>query len=289
MKILVVGDLHGNKPKIHFKDFDVIIAPGDFCSDGHKKYIFRAIREGMKNQDSDIEWYDFVGKRKARQMMNKSLNDGRRILELLNSFKKPVYIVPGNWDQTGYKKSRLDFERKNRWNEMISGLENIIDVHYKRRTINRNFDVVGYGVVSGPEYPQYKEDLEKYSSKELRKLQNKFNRTKKRLSKLFVKAKRPVIFMPNNVPFNTSLDKITDKEYPKYGYHYGSVIAREMIEKYQPLLCIGGHMHEHFGKTRIGKTTVINSGFGSKVNTLIDLDEEKGKIRSIKFHPRTYG
>lgn len=31
MKLLIIGDLHGNKPKIHFKDFDAIIAPGIFA------------------------------------------------------------------------------------------------------------------------------------------------------------------------------------------------------------------------------------------------------------------
>lgn len=40
--------------------------------------------------------------------------------------------------------------------------------------------------------------------------------------------------------------------------------AREMIEKYQPLICESGHIHEHFGKDKIGKTVCINSGFGSK-------------------------
>lgn len=32
MKILIAGDLHGNKPNIYFKDFGIIIAPGDFGS-----------------------------------------------------------------------------------------------------------------------------------------------------------------------------------------------------------------------------------------------------------------
>ncbi|MCH8945541.1 MAG: metallophosphoesterase [Nanoarchaeota archaeon] len=290
MKILVVGDLHGQKPKIHFKDFDAIIAPGDFCSDAPREYIFRALREHLENPDSEVKWYDYIGRRKATEMLKTSIRDGRRILEFLDSFGVPVYAVPGNWEPMGSRKrSELAFARVNRWKDMLNGLENVVDVHYKRRTINRDFDVVGYGVVSGPEYPQYKEDLKRYDKRELKSLKTKFNRTKKRLSKLFVKAKRPVIFMPHNVPFNTSLDKITNKESPKYGYHYGSVLAREMIERYQPLLCIGGHMHEHFGRDKIGKTVCINAGFGKKVNTLIDLDENKGKIRSIKFHPRIYG
>jgi len=141
----------------------------------------------------------------------------------------------------------------------------------------------------GDEVPQYKEDKDRLTKKELRDRTNEYNGNRRRLTKLFNETRKPIIFMPHNVPFNTKLDMITNKDSPKYGYHYGSVIAREIIEKYQPLLCIGGHMHEHFGKCRIGKTICINAGFGSKVNTLIDLDEAKGKIRSIKFHPKTYG
>ena len=38
-KFLIVGDLHGQIPKIREKKFDAIIAPGDFCSDELKKYI----------------------------------------------------------------------------------------------------------------------------------------------------------------------------------------------------------------------------------------------------------
>ena len=40
-------------------------------------------------------------------------------------------------------------------------------------------------------------------------------------------------------------------------------------------------MHEYFGKEKIGKTTLINCGFGPKVNTLLEI--ENGKIKKIKF------
>ena len=81
------------------------------------------------------------------------------------------------------------------------------------------------------------------------------------------------------------LDEITNKESPKFGYHYGSIVARDIIQKYQPLVSIGGHMHEHFGSTELGKTTVINagfgSGFGSYVNTWLELGGNK--IKKIDF------
>src|SRR3990167_4564965 len=103
MKLLIIGDLHGNKPKIHFKDFDAIIAPGDFCSDASRKYIFRNLIKQRDNPDYKIEWWDEIWREKAKEMLEKSLKDGRKILEFLNSFDVPVFLVPGNWDQTGMK------------------------------------------------------------------------------------------------------------------------------------------------------------------------------------------
>jgi len=107
----------------------------------------------------------------------------------------------------------------------------------------------------------------------------------KKYDKLFrsaINRKKPIIFLSHNVPFNTPLDKIINKDSPRHGYHYGSLIAREMIEKYQPLVCIGGHMHEHFGKCKIGKTICINAGFGSYVNVWLELSGNK--IKKLEFH-----
>ncbi|MEK6974409.1 MAG: hypothetical protein AABW41_04210, partial [Nanoarchaeota archaeon] len=113
-------------------------------------------------------------------------------------------------------------------------------------------------------------------------IKSEYSRLYKKVSDLFEKATKPVIFLSHNVPFNTKIDKITNKESPRYGYHYGSLLAREIIEKYQPLICIGGHMHEHFGKCRIGKTIAINTGFGSNVNTFLEL--EGSKIKRLEFY-----
>jgi len=55
-----------------------------------------------------------------------------------------------------------------------------------------------------------------------------------------------------------------------------------MIDKYQPLLCIGGHMHEYFGKLKMGKTTLVNSGFGSHVNVLLELSGSR--IKKLDFY-----
>ncbi len=281
MKFLIIGDLHGQMPTIHFKGFDAIIAPGDFCSDAPRQYMFEALKKHLEDPKSKVQWYDIVGKKEATKMIQTSLADGRKVLEFLNSLNAPVYVTPGNWDWTEDKNNRWKFLKQDHWKSLIKGLKNIHDTHH-RMIDKQDYTIIGHGISSGPEYPQYEDDMGRLKKKrKLTKVKRMYETEKKIVSQLFKKAKKPIIFTPHNVPFNTSLDQITNKDSPRKGYHYGSLIAREMVDQYQPLVCIGGHMHEHFGKEILGKTLCINAGFGSDVNTLLIL---KGNtIKSVEF------
>lgn len=173
MKFLITGDLHGNIPNIYFKNFDAIIAPGDFCSTSDsRKYMFKAFKEFLKNPNSKVNWYDLSGKKEARRLIKKSISEGREILEKLNSFNVPVYIVPGNWDWTKRKDSEWDFLKKDHYKTLINGFSNIVDVHHKIVDIG-NYQIIGHGISSGPEYPQSKEDLEILKPKKLAKMKKK--------------------------------------------------------------------------------------------------------------------
>jgi Icc-related predicted phosphoesterase len=63
----------------------------------------------------------------------------------------------------------------------------------------------------------------------------------------------------------------------------GSTALREVIEKYQPLLSLHGHIHEGRGTTRIGRTLCINPGSmyeqGSLLGALVVLGN--GKIENF--------
>jgi len=48
------------------------------------------------------------------------------------------------------------------------------------------------------------------------------------------------------------------KEKAKKGRHYGSKLARRIINTYKPPLHFGGHVHEALGKDKVGKTILIN-------------------------------
>ncbi|PIN74723.1 hypothetical protein COV18_05885 [Candidatus Woesearchaeota archaeon CG10_big_fil_rev_8_21_14_0_10_37_12] len=278
MKFLIIGDLHGAKPKIFVKDFDVIIAPGDFCSDGLRKYMFQALIKRMKT-DEDIDWYDFISRQKAKQAIQKSLRDGRKILNFLNSFNKPVYVLPGNWDWTPHE-TKWKYLQQNHWKKIVGDLKNIKDCHFKNVQFKK-LQFVGHGISSGPE----KLIVSKRLESEQASLFKAYNKYFKKISTLFMRAKKnkkPVIFLSHNVPYYTKLDKVINKKSPRNGEHCGSILARELILKHKPLVCIGGHMHEHFGKDKIGKTIVINAGFGKNVNTLLEI--KNGKITKLQFY-----
>lgn len=64
----------------------------------------------------------------------------------------------------------------------------------------------------------------------------------------------PVILVTHAPPHGTRLDRLRN------GRHVGSRSIRLFIEKYQPELCIAGHIHEGKGVDAIGRTTIINPG-----------------------------
>lgn len=271
MRFLIFGDLHGKLPKIHYRDFDAIIAPGDFCSSDARKYMFQALKK-------KVEWHEFTGRKKAREIIKKSLSDGRNVLERLNSFKVPVFIVPGNWDWTG-DASDWNFLNRDHYKTILKGLKNVFDVDHKLFSI-LEYDFIGYGIHPSPEYPQNKEDMKRLESN-LKQIKKEYESECRRMSHLFRKASKKVIFLSHNVPFNTPLDIILSNN-SRYGQHFGSLIVRQMINKYKPLINVAGHMHEHFGKCKIGRTICVNAGYGPSKNILLEI--EQNRIKRLEFH-----
>jgi len=301
MKCLIIGDLHGKKPKIHFKNFDAIIAPGDFCSDTELRPYLKSWFEHINNPKIKVKLYSddfirkYVGKRKWNRLNKISLNNGRKILEFLNSLGKPVFLIPGNWDQS-LGLSRVKNPGKNKYNSgkraldmmlgnetnkvLIKGLKNIYDCQFKLHKLPE-FNIMGYGLTNFPEKDMLNRSKSVVKNDRLRRTYEKISRRLGSQYRLRGK-KNPTIFLSHNIPFGTKLDVILNKDSPLHKKHYGSTIARDFCIKYKPLICIGGHIHEHFGKDRIGKTVCVNAGFGPSVNTLLEIVD--GKIKQLKFH-----
>ncbi|MFA5796976.1 MAG: metallophosphoesterase [Candidatus Woesearchaeota archaeon] len=282
-RFLIIGDLHGQMPHFSTNDFDAIIAPGDFCSDKNIREVFmKMYRNYVKDVNNYQDWWDLCGRNKAKKYTEYSLAAGRKILKQLNSYNKPVFLVPGNWDWAEREHGSWIYMNQDFWKKLKSGLKNIHDIDGKIKTF-QGITFIGYGRCNGPELLTYR-SYGNVSKHKLKKNNAAYKKLLAKESELFKKAKNPIIYLTHNVPYNTKLDIIKNKKSPMDGKHYGSNLAREMIEKHQPLVCIGGHMHEHFGKDNIKKTTIINSGFGRNVNTLLEIVD--GKIGKLEFYER---
>ncbi len=300
MKILVIGDLHGRMPRIHFKKFDCIIQIGDVCDDRefrpyYKKW-FKKLKEKDYNESIDSLLLRELGEKTLKKLEEDSIRKGRKILKYLSSFGKPLFFIPGNWDFS-YGKITVKDPDKNIYNylkyfyqayraknsnpKLVRGIKNLYDCQYKLYNF-LEINLVGYGLISGRDnVSRVRKKVTKKQYSILKKMHEKIEFT---LNNLFKRRnkKLPTIFLSHNVPYGI-LDKIKDKKNVNYGLHFGSQLAKKMCFKFKPILCIAGHMHENPGKKKLGSTTVINTGYGRDAQILIDLDEKKMKIRKINF------
>lgn len=285
LKFLIIGDLHGAIPKIHtnIDDIDAIIAPGDFCGDDIRSYYKKLFELIKERGDDTLNLDDVCPKWKQKIYEIKSFRKGRKVLKYLNSLGKPVFLVPGNWEPTELENGRE--KGSNKWDNLKKGLENLNDIE-SRKVNFKGITLIGHGSTSAPE-PLEKLSKKEFDDEEEYKEYNSrvkyFQCIQNKLSKYMQNAKNPVIFLTHNVPQNTKLDKINAPGSYVHNKHFGSTIARNLIEKHQPMLCIGGHIHEGYGKTKLKKTTCINAGFGGDVNTIVEIDEKKVKVTNVEF------
>lgn len=280
MRILVIGDLHGRLPELSRTDVDFIISPGDICGDhGIRPLIRASMKEFEEDPESARYWYEMVGEEQAKELLAESLERGRAVLEKLAATGLPVYIIPGNWDWVG-EQDYWEYLSVDRFSALYEDLENVWNFEDCLVELD-GIDLIGYGRVNGPELLELRgvelteEELEE-DRLEYRELFDVY-------AAVFEHAQQPVVFVAHNVPYDTALDRIDDSDNSLDGAHFGSVLVRDLVEAYQPLLVIGAHMHETFGSVRIGKTLCVNAGFGPDKHTIIEIAD--GKLVSVDFLP----
>lgn len=280
MKILAIGDFHGKFPKkfeaiVEKEKIDLVVSVGDFFPFVYRDLWFKHCYL------QEIELWKVIGKKKYQQLIIEDLKLGERAIKKLNNIPVPVYMVVGNLDYAKVQDAYDSESRKNQWkwgeqdffSAIIKKYKNIHRFDYSY-LIYKNFVFVG---AYGGTFPG------RVKSKNYRK-------QKKILEKLFKKFKKEnenkkLIFVSHNVPYNTKLDKIgTEAHAEAKGKHKGSKLIRRIIEKYQPILHIAGHIHESFGKDKIGKTLCINTGAAHDGRAaIIFLPENKKEKLRIKF------
>lgn len=306
MKLLLIPDLHGRRPLIPKEEFDAIVCIGDICSDKGRRALtkqwFRYLEKNPDKQISDDEFIiKKIGKKGMIEMDKKSLEVGNSLLKYLDKFGKPIFFIPGNWDQSygktniknpdkdiySYLKLFYDYWLGDKLNpRLIKGVKNLVNCQFKSHEF-KGFNLIGYGLCSGPEDLKFKKNSSKLSLFQRAKLNWSYRRIVSKLEKTYASRNKllPIIFLTHNVPYGTKIDVLVNKKSKLNGKHMGSTIARDFVLNHKPLLCVCGHMHEHFGKVKLQKTNCINVGFGNKKAVIVSLDNSK--IKKIKFIGKT--
>ena len=293
MKILAIGDFHGEFPKkfnkiIDNENIDLVVSLGDYPPFHYRKLWFKYC------YGKDVELWEIIGKKKYKKLVMEDLKRAEEALKKLNKLPVPVFTVLGNIDWPSaedigdypqkYIKNQPNWEKKNLFAQRLKKYKNIHRFDYKALKFQ---DYVFIGM-RGHSVPG------RVKSKAYRRYRAKLDKLFKRFRK--ENKQRRVVFVSHIVPYKTKLDKIGIKPLrtalkgyyrskirkKKFKRHYGSKMARRIIEKYQPILHLGGHIHESWGKDKIKKTTLINPGAAHEGKAaIVELDE--GKVKNVKF------
>ena len=284
MKIIAIGDFHGKFPeklikKIKKENIDLILSTGDFCGNNELQKLFFKYAYGTNK-----ELWEFIGKRKAGLLDKKNFLAGKKILKKLARLNKKAIGVRGNWDPVNWQDIGFPGKRdaySKRFNELIkkSGLKIIDFKNYKFS----DYNFVGYprSTYPGKVTKHIEKKIRKREGKKAGKVIKKIKEdNKKFFKKLRGKFQENTIFISHNCPYNTKLDKV--KKGVQKGKHYGSWLAKKLVQDLKPFLVICGHMHENQGKCRIGKSLIINPGAAYEGKAAI-IEIKKNKVKNVKF------
>jgi Icc-related predicted phosphoesterase len=152
--------------------------------------------------------------------------EARAVVQAVRKFNANLLAVPGNWDRPE------------------------IDAFLSEQDINLNCRSLLLGQIAlmgaGASLPCLIPTPNEVSETDLELCLNQAN------SKLDPEI--PRILVSHQPPLNTSTDLAQGKT------HIGSQAVRDFIDRFQPMICFTGHIHESVGVDQIGSTRVINPG-----------------------------
>jgi Icc-related predicted phosphoesterase len=254
MKILIVGDPHGKFPKKIPERIDLIIILGDLGkADLARKRFFENI-ERKKKGLSEIEDSPEFSRKVWKEIYDSAVKVARYYSRIA-----PVYSLLGNVGAATDSEIRKDEKELGiKLPHLRAGMKKIKNFHIMSNRIKK-VEKLKIGFLEFfLDVCWFKTFGEK--DKRLMESAKKGTAKAKKILKNFGKVD---ILISHQPPYGV-LDKITGLEgAPKKwrGKHAGSKVVLDYIKKQKPKYVFCGHIHEGKGKKKIGKTTVINTGF----------------------------
>jgi Icc-related predicted phosphoesterase len=254
MKILVIGDLHGELPKnLPKKNIDLILLTGDLGkADLMRKMFFE--KEKRKKQGLSEIKYASVQKKKA---FMEAYNSTMKIIKTLRKIA-PVFTIFGNVESSNFETKKKAKKLKLKLPFLSNDLKKIEGV----KLINNlfvNFEGVKIG---GLEYFVDVSWVKEFRPVDFKNEMKSAKIETDKAKKVLKEFSEIDILICHQPPYGI-LDKINFPGAPKYweGKHAGSKAILDYISKEQPRYVFCGHIHEAKGEKKIGKTKIVNLGF----------------------------
>jgi len=267
MKILAIGDPHGNLGKIKkipMQGIDLILLTGDLGKAYlARKRFFENIKrkkEGLPELKKDSKFI----KRVSMEIYDSTLN----VLIYLSKHA-PVYSILGNVGENMIKDFKVKREEEKYriklpyLGKKIKKIKNFSLVRNRLRNLN--------GLRIG--FLEYFVDtcwIREFKPKDYQKKMKTARKETEKAKKVLNHLKKIDILVCHQPPYGY-LDKSNFPGTPPgwRGKHAGSKVILDYIKKYPPKYVFCGHMHEGEGKAKIGKTEVYNLGVaGHKIINL---------------------
>jgi uncharacterized protein len=169
----------------------------------------------------------------------------RKVIETVSRHNPNLYAQPGN----------MDLRQVEGYVDELG-----INIHSKGVIIQG----VGFFGVGGSNYTPFNTPTE-YTEEEIKEFILKGYEE--------IKHVELKVLVSHTPPYNTKVDIVGG------GQHVGSVSVREFIEKYQPQVCLTGHIHEAVGEDKIGNTIILNPGMLA-YGGYVELVEKEGRLEA---------
>lgn len=259
MKILVIGDPHGNLEKIkkipiEKEKPDLILLTGDI---GKADLVRKKSFENKKRLKKGLEPLEF-SKEEIREIHNEIHNSTLDVIKYLSRFSS-CYSIQGNVGIPGKKKIKEDKEEYGlKLLNTRDSLKKIKDFHLVQNQF-RNFKGVRIGFL---EYFVDNSWIKEFNEKGSEEIDEAKEETKKAKRVLERFGENKINILVCHQPPYGCLDKVNFSGVPKdwKGKHAGSKTILDYIKKHKPLYVFCGHIHEGEGYVKIGNTEVYNLG-----------------------------
>ena len=256
MKILAIGDPHGNLNKIKkipFTKIDLILITGDLGkADLARERYFKNI-ERKKGGLAEIEKDAKFIKKAHNEIFSSTL----KVLKYLSKFA-PVYTIEGN---AGLPSSSEIKKENKKYKISLKPTKNEISKIPNIKIIKNSLRVIKGLRIGFLEFFIDSGWVKKFKPADYKKTEEIAKKETNKAKRILKKFNELDILICHQPPYGF-LDKVTFKQAPKFwrGKFAGSKIILDYIRKKQPKYVFCGHIHEGKGKTKINNTEIYNLG-----------------------------